>query len=340
MGSNRRIVLAERPRYGFPTAQSFKLAQTDLSDPAAGEVLVRTQWIGIEPYLLGKVRRASGQAAVQLGDAMEGPAVGVVEVSRHPDFAPGDAVTGLWAWQERAVVDPRYIRKLPAELKRTSHALGALGYSGFGAYLAVTQLGRAESGQTVVIGAASGGMGQIVGQLSRIKGYRAVGIAGSEAKCRLATERFGFEACLDRHLRGALSTELQRVCPDGIDVYVETIGGRVFENVLPHLRLRGRIVVAGLMALYSATALPDGPDRTQVLLSDINTKRLQIFGLVVFDYMKTHYSEFKREMLGWLESGQIQPLEHVFEGLEQAPDALQAMFEGKNLGKTIVRVSD
>lgn len=340
MAGNRRIVLAERPRYTFPTTNCFKLGSSEIPEPAEGQVLIRTQWLGIEPYLLGKVKRASGQAPVQLGDAMEGPAVGVVEASRNPELQVGDRVTGLWAWQERALSDSNHVRKLPAELKQASHALGALGYSGFGAYLALTHLGDAQPGQTVVTGAASGGMGQMVGQIARIKGVRAVGVAGSAEKCRLATENFGYEMCLDRHLRSALPAELKKACPQGIDVYIETVGGRVYDAALPLLRLRARMVVAGLMTMYTANSLPDGPDRTMVLLNEINLKRLQVLGLVVFDHMKARYSDFKRDMLGWLDSGEVKPLEHVFEGLENAPSALQAMFEGKNLGKTVVKVSD
>lgn len=338
MDSNRRIVLAERPRYIIPTANCFRLEKAEMPAPADGEVLIRTQWLGMEPYLLGKVKRSSGQAPVQLGDVMVGPAVGRIEVSRHSEYAPGDLVTGLWGWAEHAISDRNHIRKLPADLRHSSHMIGALGYSGFGAWLAVNELGAAQPGETVVIGAATGGMGQIVGQLAKLRGYRAVGIAGGVEKCQLAVERFGFEACVDRRSR-TFAEDLKSACGKGIDVYVETIGGKAFNAALPLLNLRARVVVAGLMSLYAAQALPDGPDRTMILLNDVNLKRLQIKGLVVFDYMKTHFSEFKREMLGWLESGQIKPLENIVDGLEHAPDALQSVFEGRNLGKTVVRVA-
>lgn len=338
MATNRRIVLAERPRYIIPTANCFRLEEAAMPAPGDGEVLIRTQWLGMEPYLLGKVKRNSGQAPVQLGDIMVGPAVGKVEVSRHSEYAPGDLVTGLWGWAEHAISDRDHIRKLPADLRQSSHMIGALGYSGFGAWLAVTDLGAAQPGETVVVGAATGGMGQIVGQLAKLKGYRAVGIAGGAEKCKLAVERFGFAACVDRRSR-TFADDLRGACGKGIDVYVETIGGKAFSAALPLLNLRARIVVAGLMSLYAAQGLPDGPDRTMILLNDVNLKRLQIKGLVVFDYMKTRFSEFKREMLGWLESGQIKPLENVVDGLEHAPEALQSVFEGRNLGKTVVRVA-
>lgn len=339
METNRRIVLAERPRYIIPTANCFRLDKAAVPAPKDGEVLLRTQWLGMEPYLLGKVKRSSGQAPVQLGEVMVGPAVGQVEVSKHADYAVGDRVTGLWGWADRAISDSRHIRKLPADLKQASHMIGALGYSGFGAYIAVTELGAAQPGETVVIGAATGGMGQIVGQLAKIKGYRAVGIAGGPEKCKLAVERFGFDACVDRKSR-TLAEDLRSACGRGIDVYVETQGGKVFMAVQPLLNLRARVVVAGLMSIYGSQGLHDGPDRTPLLMNDVNLKRLQIKGLVVFDHMKTRFSDFKKEMVGWINSGQIKPMEYVVQGLEHAPDALQAVFEGRNLGKTVVKVAD
>lgn len=340
MQSNRRIVLEERPRYVIPTANCFRMESCSVGEPGNGELLIRTHWLGMEPYLLGKVKRASAQAEpIKLGDPMIGPAVGRVESSRHPDYAAGDLVYGLWAWQDYAVTSGTYVRKIPAELRRPSYALGALGYSGFGAYLALLDLGAAKPGETVVIGAASGGMGQILGQIARIRGIRAVGIAGGPEKCRLATERFGFAACVDRR-EHRIPEQLKAACPNGIDVYVETIGGWVFDGAMPLLNLRGRVVVCGLMAMYAAAGLPDGPDRTMLLLNEINLKRLEVKGLVVFDHMKRRYSEFKREMLGWLESGEVKPLEWIVEGLEHAPEALQNVFESKNRGKTVVRIAE
>lgn len=338
MQANRRIVLAERPRYIIPTANCFRLEKTEIPEPREGEVQVRTLWLGMEPYLLGKVKRSTGQAPVQLGDPMVGPAVGQVERSRDVNYREGDLVTGLWGWMDHAITDRVHIRPLPSELKQPSHMIGALGYSGFGAYLAVTTLGEAQPGETVVIGAATGGMGQIVGQLAKIYGYRAVGIAGGMEKCRLAVQRFGFDACVDRRSR-TFAEDLRSACGRGIDVYIETLGGKAFAAALPLLNVRARVVVAGLMSVYAAQGLPDGPDRTMLLLNDINLKRLQVKGLVVFDHMKTRFSEFKREMLGWLASGQVQPLENVVDGLENAPEALQSVFEGRNLGKTVVRVA-
>lgn len=338
MDATRRVVLHERPRYVIPTARCFRVVESPAPEPGEGDILIRTQWLGIEPYLLGKVKRASGQAPVRLGDPMEGPAVGQVLASRHPDFAEGDRVTGLWAWSERALSDAHHIRKLPGELRHSSHALGALGYTGFGAWLSVGDLGAARPGDTVVVGAATGGLGQMVGQMAAIRGYRAVGIAGGPEKCRIASERFGFETCIDRHHNPDFAAQLAAACPNGIDVYVEVIGGRLFHTVWPLLNRGARVVVAGLMAEYSLDGHAETADRSMQMLSDINLKRIRLLGLVVFDHMSTRYSAFKKDMLDWLANDRIRPMEYVVEGLENAPDALQGVFEGRNLGKSVVHV--
>lgn len=340
MRTNRRVVLAERPRYIIPTANCFELEKAPVPEPGEGELLVRTLWLGMEPYLLGKVKRASAEAEpVDIGQPMVGPGVGRVEVSRDANYQPGDLVYGLWAWQDYAVVHSSRTRKVPADLRRPSYHLGALGYSGFGAYIAVTDLGAAKAGETLVVGAATGGFGQIAGQLAKLKGCRTVGFAGGKEKCRLAMEQFGFDACIDHEARD-LAEQLKRACPKGIDIYLETVGGAALDAVVPLFNVHGRMVVCGLMSLYATGVLPDGPDRTMLLLNQAIIKRLKISGLSSFDHLKRRYNEFKREMIGWIDSGQIKPMEYIVEGLENAPTALQNMFEGKNRGKTVVRVAD
>lgn len=340
MESNRRIVLNERPRYIIPTANCFGLEACPVPEPGAGELRVRTLWLGMEPYLLSKVKKASPEAEpVRLGDAMVGPAVGRVETSSTPDYKPGDIVYGLWAWQDHALVQTSRVRRIPADLKKPSHHLGPLGYAGFGAYIAVLDLGAVQPGETVLIGTASGGFGQIAGQIARLKGARVVGVAGGPEKCRVAVERFGYDLCIDHHARD-LPERLKQACPNGVDVYLETIGGKVLDAVVPLFNVHARMVVCGLMSLYATGTLPDGPDRTMLLLNQAIVKRLKIYGLSTFDHLGRRYNEFKREMIDWIDSGKVKPLDYVVEGLEHAPDALQAMFEGRTLGKTIVHVAD
>ena len=339
MASNRKVVLAERPRYIIPTARCFRVEEAAEPEPGDEGVVVETHWLGMEPYLLGKVKRSAGQAPVGIGDAMEGPAVGRVIASNDSRFQEGDRVTGQWHWADRAQARAHYVRKLPDGLAQESHALGALGYTGFGAWLSVGHLGAAQPGETVVVGAATGGLGQMVGQMAKIRGYRAIGVAGGAAKCRIATEQLGFERCLDRHANRNLDGELSEACGKGVDVYVDVVGGRLFHTIWPLLNLKARVIIAGLMSVYAMQGRPEPIDRSMAMLSDINVKRITVSGLVVFDHMTTLYSAFKQEMLAWLQSGQVKPMEHVTEGLENAPDALQAVFEGRNLGKALVKVA-
>jgi len=340
MELNRRIVLSERPRYIIPTVNCFRMDQQPVPAPREGEVLLRTLWLSMDPYLLSKVKRASPQAdPVALGDVMVGPTVGRVVSSKHAAYKAGDLVSGFWGWQDYAVSDGTRMRKLPADLKRPSQMLGALGYSGFGAYVALLELGLAKAGETVVIGAATGGLGQIAGQLARLKGIRAVGIAGGPEKCRLATEKFGYAACVD-HRSKDFAEALRNACPKGVDVYLELIGGKVFDGVLPLFNLNARMVICGLMAMYAAGGLPPGPDRTMEVMNEVLLKRLQIKGMVTQDFVGRLYHDFKLQMIGWINSGQIKPVEDVVDGLERAPEALQGMFEGRNLGKSLVHVAD
>jgi NADPH-dependent curcumin reductase CurA len=340
MQTNRCIILDERPRYIIPTANCFRLDKAPVPEPRSGEILVRTLWLGMEPYLLGKVKRASAEAEpVALGAPMVGPAVGRVERAAGGEYRPGDIVYGLWAWQDYAITPAVRTRKVPDDLRRPSYHLGALGYSGFGAYLAINDLGATKAGDTVLIGTATGGLGQIAGQLARLKGARAVGIAGGAQKCAIAVERFGYDACVDHDAKD-FNARLKSACGRGVDVYLETIGGHVLDGVVPLFNLHARMIVCGLMSLYSSGSLPDGPDRTMVLLNQAIIKRLEIRGLSVFDHLKRRYNDFKREMVGWIDSGDVKPYEDVVEGLENAPRALQDLFEGKNQGKSVVKVSD
>lgn len=338
MASNRQIVLAERPRYVIPTSRCFRLQ--DAPEPEVGDkgIVVETQWLGMEPYLLGKVKRAQGPAPIGLGEPMEGPGVGRVTASTDPRFAEGDLVTGMWQWADRARTTAHYVRKVPDSLQQKSHALGALGYTGFGAWLSVGELGAAQAGETVVVGAATGGLGQMIGQMAKIRGYRAVGLAGGGAKCEVATRDLGFDHCIDRHGNRHLEGQLREACQQGVDVYVDVVGGRLFHTVWQMLNRKARVVVAGLMSVYAMQGRPEAIDHSMSMLSDINTKRISVVGMVVFDHMSTLYSSFKQEMLGWLGSGQVKPLEHISNGLESAPEALQSVFEGRKLGKSVVQV--
>lgn len=337
--ANRRIVLGERPRYIIPTANCFRMATEPLPHPAQGEMLLRTLWLSMDPYLLSKVKRFSAQAEpLALGETMIGLSIARVVTSSHPDYAPGDLVMGFLPWADYVASDGSRVVKLVVQLPRVESALGALGYAGFTAYLAVMITGKAKQGDTVVIGSANSGMAQIAAQIAKRQGCRVVGVSLGEHKCSVPPTQLGFDAYIADSSQ--LRDGLRASCPQGVDLYIELVGGKMLDAVLPLLNLHARIVVAGLKALYTSSGLPDGPDRTMLFLNEVMVKRLQVHGLVVFDHMKEHYAAFREAIVGWLNSGEMQVLEDVVDGLENAPRALQRMFESSNYGHVVVRVAE
>lgn len=336
---NRRIVLKSRP-VGVPTAENFHLEERPLAAPAAGQVLLHTMYLSLDPYMRGRMNdRPSYAPCVELGEAMVGGTVSRVEVSEHPDFKTGDLVLSQSGWQSHALSDGKDITKLDAAIPHPSLALGVLGMPGFTAYMGLLEIGQPKAGDTVVVAAASGAVGAVVGQIAKLKGCRVVGIAGGHEKCRYVVEELGFDACVDHHAAN-LPQRLADACAKGIDVYFENVGGPVFDAVLPLLNVGARIPVCGLIAHYNDTELPKGPDRLGVLTRNILTKRLKMQGFIIFDYYADHYSEFVAQMSKWVAAGQIKFREDVVMGLENAPQAFIGLLEGKNFGKLIVRLSD
>lgn len=338
--ANRRIVLEERPRYIIPTANCFGMATGPLPHPAQGEMLLRTLWLSMDPYLLSKVKRFSAQAEpLALGETMIGLSIAQVATSSHPDYAPGDLVMGFLPWADYAVSNGNRVVKVRAQLPRLASALGALGYAGFTAYLAVMITGKAKQGDTVVIGSANSGAGQIAAQFAKRQGCRVVGVSLGMHQCSVPPTQLGFDAYIDSN-SSRLGDELRASCPQGVDLYIELVGGKMLDAVLPLLNLHARIVVAGLKALYTSSGLPDGPDKTLLFLNEVMVKRLQVQGLVIFDHIQEHYATFRNAIVGWLNSGEMQVLEDVVDGLENAPRALQRMFESSNYGHVVVRVAE
>ena len=336
--TNRRFVLAERPR-GVPTAATLRLEEAPIPSPGPGQMLLRTCWLSLDPYMRGRMSAAPSYAPpVALGEVMVGGTVAVVEESHLPEFKPGDRIACYSGWQDYALSDGRGVRRLPESLDRPSLALGALGMPGLTAYGGLLDIGRPKPGETLVVAAATGAVGAIVGQIARIKGCHVVGIAGGPEKCLYAREALGFDACLDHRLPD-LAPRLQEACPNGIDIYWENVGGAVFEAVLPLLNPAGRVPVCGLIAHYNAERLPDGPDRTPLLLGSILRKRLRVQGFIVFNDYGHLQSEFEEQMTRWISEGDVQVQEDVVEGLEQAPEAFIGLLAGKNFGKLLVRVA-
>ncbi len=301
-------------------------------------MLLKIRYLSLDPYMRGRMSAAKSYAApVELGQVMEGGTVGEVLESHHPDYTTGDFVLSHSGWQTYAVADGTSLRKLNPQEAPVTTALGVLGMPGFTAYAGLLTIGQPKAGETVVVAAASGPVGATVGQIARIKGARAVGIAGGPEKCALVREEFGFDAVID-HRSPNLADELRAACPEGIDVYFENVGGHVWSAVFPLLNTFARIPVCGLVAQYNSTGPFEGPDRLPVLMRDVLSKSLTIRGFIQREFTAQRPA-FYRDMAGWIAEGRVRYKEDIVEGLENAPEALIGLLEGKNFGKLIVQVS-
>lgn len=334
---NRRIVLASRPK-GAPTAECFRIEEGSVPDIGDGQVLLRTVWLSLDPYMRGRMSDAPSYAPpVALGDVMIGGTVSRVERSKNPRFSEGALVVAYSGWQDFAVSDGTGLALLDASMPRPSLALGVLGMPGFTAYMGLLDIGQPKPGETVVVAAATGAVGSVVGQVAKLKGCRAIGIAGGPEKCDYAVKELGFDACLDHH-DSDLAAKLRAACEKGIDVYFENVGGKVFDAVLPLMNTLGRIPVCGLIASYNADRLPEGPDRSPLILGAILRKRLKMQGFIVSQDYGPRLPEFLGEMGPWVASGQMKFREHVIDGLEKAPEGLMGLLRGDNFGKAVVKV--
>ncbi len=336
---NRQIVLNARP-HGAPKSSDFRMEQAEVPTPGKGELLLRTLYLSLDPYMRGRMSEGPSYAPpVELNAVMVGGTVCRVEQSLHPDYAEGDLVLGYSGWQDYAVSDGAGLVKLDPDMERPSLALGVLGMPGFTAYMGLLDIGRPQPGETVVVAAATGAVGSVVGQIAKLKGCRVVGIAGGAEKCRVAVEELGFDACID-HRADDLNEQLAAACPDGIDVYFENVGGQVFDAVLPLLNTKARVPLCGLIAHYNDTELPSGPDRLSLLTKTILTKRITMRGFIIFDDYAPRYPEFAAEMAAWVKEGKVRVREDIVEGLEKAPEAFIGLLEGRNNGKLVIRVGE
>lgn len=335
---NRRWVLAARPD-GEPKPETFRLESAELADPGAGEVLLRTLWLSLDPYMRGRISAAKSYArSVEPGEVMVGGTVSEVIASNNPGFVPGDIVLSVSGWQEYQLTAGKELHKLDPKAAPVSTALGVLGMPGMTAYIGLLQIGQPKPGETVVVAAASGAVGAVVGQIAKLKGARAVGIAGGAEKCRYVKDKLGFDAVIDRR-DPAMPEQLAAACPNGIDVYFENVGGEVWDAVFPLLNNFARVPVCGMIAHYNDTELPSGPDRSPRLMRTILTKRLTVRGFLVSDWFAGHMSDFRRDMAQWIRDGKVRYREDVVEGLEAAPQAFIGLLKGRNFGKLLVRVA-
>jgi NADPH-dependent curcumin reductase len=334
---NRRIVLAARPR-GLPTPQDFRLEETAVPTPGEGQVLMRTLYLSLDPYMRELMNEVgpSYASSLKLGEPMTGGTVNRVAVSRHPQFRTGELVLGNAGWQDYTLSDGQGLMPL-GELPQPSQALGVLGMPAFTAYVGLLDIGEPKAGETVVVAAATGAVGSVVGQIAKLKGARVVGIVGNDDKCRYAVDELGFDVCLNRR-EPQLAERLAAACPNGIDVYFENVGGAVFDAVLPLLNRGARIPLCGLISQYNDDAAPPGPDRLPKTMATFEQKRILVKGLIILDHYADRFDAFRRDMSEWVNAGRVKLREDVVDGLENAPAALIGLLEGRNFGKVVVRV--
>ena len=336
---NRRITLASRP-VGAPTSNDFKLVETAIPEAGDGEVLLRNLYLSLDPYMRGRMSDGPSYAEpVAIGDVMGAGTVARVMASRNSEYAEGDLVLAFGGWQDYLVSDGRGLNKLDAKMQHPSLALGVLGMPGFTAYMGLLDIGQPQAGETVVVAAASGAVGSVVGQIAKLKGCRVIGVAGGEEKCRYVVDELGFDACID-HRAPDFAAQLKAACSEGIDVYFESVGGAVFDAVLPLLNTKARIPLCGLIAHYNDTQLPPGPDRLGLLTRTMLTKRIKMQGFIIFDDYGDRFAEFSRQMSEWVNQGRIKFREDIVDGLENAPAAFIGLLEGMNFGKLVVRVAE
>ncbi|MBR0716448.1 NADP-dependent oxidoreductase [Bradyrhizobium liaoningense] len=335
MSQGKRIVLAARP-VGAPKPSDFRIEEFAVPTPGQGEVLLRTIWLSLDPYMRGRMNDTKSYAApVPVGGVMEAGTVCEVAASNNPNFAKGDIVLARAGWQTHAISDGKGLAKIDPKLAPISTAVGVLGMPGMTAYTGLLDIGKPQPGETVVVAGASGAVGSAVGQIARIKGARAVGIAGGKDKCDYVKNELGFDDCLD-HRETEFAAKLKFACPKGIDVYFENVGGAVFEAVFPLLNPFARVPVCGLIAHYNDTdAKP--PKWASSLMFAMLTKRLTFRGFIVSDFASRH-GDFLRDMSGWVREGKVKYKEFVTEGLDSAPDAFMGLLKGANFGKQLVRV--
>jgi NADPH-dependent curcumin reductase CurA len=335
--NNRRIVLARRPQ-GAPLAGDFRLEEVAVPVPAAGEVLLRTRYLSLDPYMRGRMNDAPSYAPpVALGAPMTAQTVSIVEASNNPAFAVGQLVVANVGWQDYGVSDGRDLLRIDAALAEPSWSLGVLGMPGLTAYVGLLDIGEPQPGNTVVVAAATGAVGSVVGQIAKLRGCRVVGVAGGADKCRYAVETLGLDACID-HRSAGLAEQLAAACPKGVDVYFESVGGAVLYAVAPLLNVGARVPLCGLIAWYNLEKLPAGVDRTPALLATVLRRRIRIQGFIIFDHYG-RFPAFQRDMSAWLRAGSVRYREELIEGLENAPRGLMGLLTGENFGKLVVRVS-
>ena len=332
MAQNKAWTVASFPT-GWLTESNFKLVESPAPSPKDGEVLVKNLWLSLDPYMRGRLtQQKSYTKGVEIGDVMTGETAGEVVESKHPKFKPGDKVTAPSGWQLYCCLNGDLLNKVDASKVPLSHFLGSLGMPGRTAYFGMKDICQPKPGETVVVSAASGAVGSVVGQLAKAWGCRAVGIAGGKAKCDYVTKELGFDACVD-YKSGDLFENLKAACPKGIDCYFENVGGTILDTVLRLMNVKSRIAVCGLISDYNATE-----SYGVKMFRSILVNRITVRGLIVFDWLE-RYPEGNQALLQLAAAGKLKTRESVLQGIEQAPKGLIGLLKGENFGKQLIKLA-
>jgi NADPH-dependent curcumin reductase CurA len=338
---NRQILFAARPQ-GEPKASDFNLIETPIPEPAPGEILLRTVYLGLDPIIRLRMNANTYWPSLELGKPLHARALCAVVKSNNPEFAPGDLLVTQGIWADYMIstgkgMDGRTLPKLDPARGSVTAPLHVLGVTGLTAYCGLIEIGQPKPGETVVVSGASGAVGSVVGQIAKIKGCRAIGIAGGADKCAFVEKELGFDAAID-YKRPDFAAALKAACPKGVDVYFENVGGAVFDAVFPLLNLHARVPICGTVSEYNVIERENVPDKMPALLLATLGKRLTIKGFVISDWFHK-MPDFQREAGQWLRDGKLKYKEEFVDGLENAPRAFNAMLKAQTFGKVIVRVS-
>ena len=333
---NRQILLASRP-VGFPKESNFNLVETAVPAPGEGQILVRSIYLSVDPYMRGRMNDVKSYAApVAIGGVMGGGVVGTVVQSNNPSFKEGDIVEGRFGWQDYATSDGQGVRKIDPGIAPISTALGVLGMPGLTAYFGLLEIANPKPGETVVVSGAAGAVGSLVGQIAKIKGCRAIGIAGADDKVAHLTGELGFDGGFNYKTAGDYTAKLKELCPKGIDVYFDNVGGEITDAVLSRINTGARISVCGQISQYNLENPELGP---RLVLTSLLVKQARAEGFLVFQFID-RYPEGISQMATWLREGKLKYKEDIEEGIENTPRAFIAMLKGRNTGKQLVKVSD
>ncbi|MGM0904557.1 MAG: NADP-dependent oxidoreductase [Bacillota bacterium] len=332
MKNNRQILLAKRP-VGVPDSSTFTFVKTDIPIPKENEVLVRSHYLSVDPYMRGRMNNIKSYAnPFQVGEPLTGDSIGEVISSMHPDFSTGEMVTGTFDWADYSIVEGSELQKINSGAPITSH-LHVTGMTGLTAYFGLLDIGKPVPGETVVVSGAAGAVGMLVGQIAKIKGCRVVGIAGSDKKTTFLQEELGFDEVINYKNVQDIAQELENVCPNGIDIYYDNVGGKISDAAITLLNFHGRVPLCGQISMLNSENNEYGPR----LFTHIVRRSILLKGFIYSDY-KEHFEEGRKELAQWLNEGKIKYKENIVEGLENAPDAFLGLFRGENLGKQMVKV--